>query len=209
MLKDRGLVGYWRFEGNADDCSGNNNNGTVYGATQVDGKFGKAYNFDGTQYISKASGNSILDLTNSVTISCWIKTSTAATVNIPSFFTRGRNSYLLTNSNGVADDAKVVLYIYSGGWKNLKGNTKINDNIWHHIVGTYDHQFLKVYLDGILDCTPLALNGDIAIDSTNLYYYIGKYSNSYITSIIDELKIYNRALSEAEIRQDMMNFNPF
>ena len=112
MLKDRGLVGYWRFEGNADDCSGNNNNGTVYGATQVDGKFGKAYNFDGTQYISKESDNSILDLTNSVTISCWIKTSTAATVKTPSFFTRGQNSYCLTNGNTVADDAKVVLYIY-------------------------------------------------------------------------------------------------
>ena len=209
MLKDRRLVGYWRFEGNADDCSGNNNNGTVYGATQVDGKFGKAYNFDGTQYISKASGNSILDLTNSVTISCWIKTSTAATTDYIAFFTRGLDAYFLTNGNGVADDAKVVLYIYSGGWNCIKGNTKINDNIWHHIVGTYDHQFMKVYLDGILDCTPLALNGDISIDSSNIYYYIGRYGNNYITSIIDELKIYNRALSEAEIRQDMMNFNPF
>ena len=74
QVPTNGLVGYWPFNGNANDESGNNNNGTVSGATLTTDRFGnanKAYSFDGTNdYISVLDNNS-LDLTNQLTLSAW------------------------------------------------------------------------------------------------------------------------------------------
>ncbi len=71
-----GLVGWWPFNGNANDESGNGNNGTVNGATLTTDRFGvanKAYSFDGTNSNIVIADNTLLRPTN-ITISVWVKT---------------------------------------------------------------------------------------------------------------------------------------
>ena len=72
-----GLVAYYPFNGNANDASGNGNNGVVNGATLTSDRNGNvenAYNFDGSNFIS-VSDNDLLDLTNDFTISSWFNPS--------------------------------------------------------------------------------------------------------------------------------------
>ena len=71
-----GLVGYWPFNGNANDVSGNGNNGTVNGATLTNDRNGNAnsaYSFDGTTNYIEVADNNTLDLTNNYTFSVWVK----------------------------------------------------------------------------------------------------------------------------------------
>src|SRR5271154_1890700 len=68
------LLGWWPFTGNANDASGNGNNGTVHGATLTNDRFGNpnsAYSFDGSSYIDVPESDS-LELTNDFTLSAWI-----------------------------------------------------------------------------------------------------------------------------------------
>ena len=73
-----GLVGWWPFNGNANDDSGNNNNGTVNGATLTTDRFGNtnsAYQFNGVSNNIIVTSNSTFDINSgqSITISCWLK----------------------------------------------------------------------------------------------------------------------------------------
>ena len=76
-VPSNGLVGWWPFNGNANDESGNGNNGTVNGVTLTTDRFGvvnKAYNFDGVNDWIEISDNNLLDLNNELTLSAWINT---------------------------------------------------------------------------------------------------------------------------------------
>ena len=71
-----GLVGWWPFSGNANEISGNGNNGTINGATLTIDRFGiqnNAYNFNGLSNYIEVSDNNSLDLTNNYTFSVWVK----------------------------------------------------------------------------------------------------------------------------------------
>jgi hypothetical protein len=73
-LPINGLVGWYPFNGNANDESGNNLNGVVYGASLANDRFGsvnKSYSFNGTSNYIEVADNSLLDITGSITISCW------------------------------------------------------------------------------------------------------------------------------------------
>lgn len=74
-----GLVGWWPFNGNANDESGNGNNGTVNGATLTTDRFGqvgKAYSFDGVSAFINVLNSTSLQFNNSLTISTWFNTNT-------------------------------------------------------------------------------------------------------------------------------------
>ncbi|TFH39276.1 MAG: hypothetical protein E4G94_11185 [ANME-2 cluster archaeon] len=68
-----GLVAEWHFDGNAEDSSGNGNDGIIFGATFVDGKVGKALSFDGRSYIDIPKSSSLDINRNAVSISLWVK----------------------------------------------------------------------------------------------------------------------------------------
>jgi hypothetical protein len=74
-IPTNGLVGYWPFNGNANDVSGNNNNGTVNGATLTsdrNGNANSAYSFNGSSNFIQVANSSSLQNVNSITISAWI-----------------------------------------------------------------------------------------------------------------------------------------
>ena len=203
-----GLVGYWPFNGNANDQSGNGNNGTVISGLLSNDRLGNAnssYYLNGqTDYITVPSVSSMLP--NRLTMSVWIK--------IPSNYT-GNNGigpiirarfygYVLwfDSSNGSIIN---ILHHNSSATTTTNTPSNINDNQWHQIVGTFDGTNNNLYLDGQLISTA------VTTTLSNLYYVsdgpvaFGRDGNNPSTATamyqgwIDDIGIWNRALSQQEI----------
>ncbi|MHA2022682.1 MAG: DUF2341 domain-containing protein, partial [Candidatus Thorarchaeota archaeon] len=200
-----GVVGAWYFDegsGNtACDSSGNGNDGTIYGASWVDGKFGKALRFDGVDDYVKVPNSENLTLTKQVTVTAWIKT-TMGLVNYRPAIAGKHDSYFLTIGEYTEDYPRVVGYIKgeNKGWKCIAGTTYINDEKWHFAAMTYDNSVLKVYCDGVLE-NQSTIDDDIYHDTSD--FKIGFYGECF-NGTIDEVCTYNRALSEEEI-SDLYN----
>ncbi|MFM7747646.1 MAG: hypothetical protein ACKO7X_06980, partial [Bacteroidota bacterium] len=106
-----GLVGWWGFNGNAQDGSGNGNHGTVNGATLTTDRFGnvgKAYSFDGVfDWINIPSGNSTsLNITSNYTVTFWFKTTQGANAGLIGFGDNiyGNGGYLIAIGNGTVNN---------------------------------------------------------------------------------------------------------
>ena len=160
-IPTNGLVGYWPFNGNANDASGNGNNGTVNGATLTADRFGNpnsAYQFNGS-----GSGNSItipnsstLNITGPMSFSLWVKMSTPQP--LATFLCRytGSNpingySVLLASPGGNRarwDMGNGVLPDFGGSSVDGVGLT-LNDGNWHNIFGTFGSYNQFLYVDGM------------------------------------------------------------
>ena len=163
-----GLVAYYTFNGNANDVSGNGNNGTVSGATLTankDGDENSAYSFDGDQdQITIANNNEIN--TAQITISAWIKASRYTALeqdqgdhqqvivsNAPQdgwgsgfeFKTNGR-----TDNNGSQYLTLGVTGTVNGNFISETDNIGLSLNEWSHVVYTHDNDDIKFYLNGEL-----------------------------------------------------------
>ena len=193
-----GLVGYWMLdEGSgttAYDSSGYDNHGTIYGATWADGKAGKALSFDGVDDYVSVPDSASLDITNEITIEAWIMK--------PDY----TNGWILNK------ESSYNLEI-AGGDNSIECNLKEQDgpghtfffggnfppNVWTHVAMTYDGNFLKAYLNGD-ELGRRSLT--ITIETSTSDLLIGRRllgTPNYFKGIIDEVRVYNRALSEEEI----------
>jgi len=203
---ESGCVGNWPFTGNANDVSGNGNNGTVYGASLTMDRFGNpnsAYYFNGTNnYIEVPSSNSLL-LTNAFTISAFAKVDTLS-------FSRQSAIVSKIANDGWYGGYELLSYIgnvfaFDG---NISGNNIWIDhgpylsNNWYLINITYNGNYLKLYVNGILkDSTSIA--GSLQTSTTTLRFGRrgGAGGNSiWFKGTVDDIRLYNRALSQAEIR---------
>ncbi len=207
QIPTNGLVAYYPFNGNANDESTNSNNGTVNGATLTTDRFGNsngAYSFDGIDdkiIIQNA------EIQNSfpMTISLWFKTSESFSKNhsiIGKYECKSYNGYsILINSQGTASS-----YYYNNTSNNVTSNTsiKINDGEWHSLVTVYDETGLKYYIDDSL-VVESKFNGIAQKITTNTDLSFGFYpkgiceSDKYIKGSIDDVAIYNRALTPTEV----------
>lgn len=206
-----GLAGYWKFdEGSGSaifDSSGRNNHGTTSGAfaaTFIDGKRGKALSFDGTNDYVSVPRNSILNSTidGSHTVSMWIRNSQVTTVDrlfgMPDA-TSGTHAVLL-NYTSVG---KVSYYEGSGADVNslLSTTADLNNGKWRHLVFQLDGTTMRIYVDGVLDSSRTMVAATLSDENL----YIGRTrgidaSDQYFNGLIDDVRIYNRALSAQEIR---------
>ena len=206
-----GLVGWWPFNGNANDESGNGNNGSVNGATLTADRFGnsnKAYFFNGSSN-SISIPNIAIQGNGNRSISAWFYTypsalwSTGATIISTGSGTNqtgGTFNLRLDNQNQYAG---FMGGDFSGGGNDYfpNGNILVNNSIWHHIVVTYSNGQLEFYIDGNLEKT-----ASINILNTNgQTNFVGK-SNDFNTSAaawwdgkIDDIGIWNRVLTQTEI----------
>jgi len=194
---ENGLVGYWKFdEGSgptASDSSGYNNYGTVYGATWTDGKVGKALSFDGINDYVRIPDSDSLDITEDLTIAAWVKTSQT-----------GRPSDIFCNLRQVSPHDGYALEITSTGnvrfysqEKDLVSKGKINTGTWKYVVVVLSGTTATIYIDGAFDNSgtvnvPNANDLDQTIAASYTPYY-------FFNGVIDEVRVYNRALSQSEI----------
>jgi hypothetical protein len=192
-----GLASWWKFDegtGTIAYDSGGVNNGTIYGGTTwTTGHINGAFSFNGSSnYVDCGSGASKYD---NITVSAWMKTSTNG-VLVSNRYDNGSYGtwYTLSSSNLELGDNT------NGGYKYVTFNTPTLNSAWHHIVYTKDGTNHAIYVDGSLD-QQFTSNADI---SKSVPLYIGKkYNKTYdifwFNGIIDDVRIYNRALSVTEV----------
>ena len=203
-----GLVGYWPFNGNANDESGNGNNGTVNGATLTSDRNGvanKAYSFDGTSNYIKCinpgpAGNP------SITIGFWIKSSQTNYGHLIGYGNNGlsgKDMRIFINgncNNSIAFDT----------YDNQKAKSTNFNNIWEYYTVIYDGNLgnntaiAKFYKNGVLMSTECF---NVNISNTNISQLIpitfGRYHGTVQTGFykgnLDEITIHNRILNDQEI----------
>jgi len=200
LFNPSGLVGYWKFDegsgASSADNSGGNNTVTVNSATWTSGKFGSyAFYIQPSKSLTYSSTSSIP--TTNLTVSAWVKVT--GHYNWKRYLNEGWGasnfgSWLLySNASGIAEFGIIDS---AGSQHNAIGcSTTFTAGVWHLIIGTYDGANPKVYLDGQYcgqaTSVSQALYTNSKMDSAESAGGTG-YS-------IDEVRIYNRALSAAEI----------
>lgn len=206
-----GLVAYYPFTGNASDASGKGNNGTVYGgATLTQDRFGNngsAYQFDGLNDYIKIAHRDYLNInqTTGFTVAAWFKF-TGPNYGYPQIDFIDKSHY--TDGWSVEADfsrqpqpnALSFFTLTDQGWTPLDGTLLPQDSQWHHLAGTVSGQNLKFYIDGSLKNdhtfagTVVGNNGDLYLGGN---FTLGRYFGGDL----DEVRLYSRALSTAEIGQ--------
>ena len=207
-VPSNGLVGWWPFNGNANDESGNGNNGAVNGATLTVDRFGnngKAYSFDGVNDFINFSSNTSFNILSDVTISCWSKTiSNISSQQQLIWFgdsQSGKDPYSVAiNSNNYFYFRRDVA---SGTTiRQINSLSTFNSN-YYHIVGTYNSSTnrMKIYINGLIQDS---VNADYSINYTtqNMYLNFGVANNGtqqFYKGSLDDIGIWNRALTQQEI----------
>jgi uncharacterized protein YjdB len=201
-----GLVAAYNFnEGSGStvtDASGNGNTGTISGATwTTSGKFGGALSFNGANSWITVNDAASLDLTSGVTIEAWVKLSTATGWQAIVIKERpGGLSYALYAAN--TDHNAPVAALHTSSDVNLYGNSPLAVNTWTHVALTYDGTMLMLYVNGA-QITSQSLSGAMPVSTSPLRIGGDSIWGEYFNGVIDEVRVYNRALSAAEIQTDM------
>ncbi len=205
----KGMVGYWELDDgsgtSAADASGNGNTGTLTnGPTWTTGKINGAVTFNSGatngQYID--AGASVDDsITNAFALSAWISPEgLSGQREIMRNDAGNGNRGIDIRTNG----AHAEVYTYNGAVRSVMGSITLSTSVWTHIVGTYDGTSLKLFVNGVQDGT-LSTSGNVVLSSTSLFIGSGVYqgflagSQGEFRGKIDEVRVYNRALSADEV----------
>lgn len=211
-----GLIAHYPLSGNADDASGYDNNGTIYGATPTTDRFGNpnsAYSFDGVDdYIAIPNDATQQITTNQITVSAWIK------LNADVGNTQARTicKQALVPHNDLAWGLEIFGAGYGGStgnqinfhdsngstWYNCLSSTHLNPFQLYHVAVTDNAGLITVYIDGREDYSsssgfgiPSSIDAPIHIGVTN------PPNRYFFNGTIDDIRIYDRALSGSEIHQ--------
>ncbi|MCX6271806.1 MAG: dockerin type I domain-containing protein [Bacteroidetes bacterium] len=199
-VPSNGLAAYYPFNGNANDESGNENNGAVNGAALTMDRFGKpnkAYSFDGVNdYINCGNGSS-LQIANDITSCMWIKSSNLTEKSPISKYTNSTSHGWenVTYSDGKTAFGGRASSSYSSSNKSVV--IVINNN-WHFVVGQREGTTWKIFVDGELSNSATGSSGNIT-NSMNLTIGNASQLNDPFSGSLDDIRIYSRALSQSEI----------
>ena len=215
-----GLVAYYRFNNDTlpqdfiIDSSGNRNHGTLNDMNTTGNstsgwmpepppicRFGDCMNFDGVDDRVIINDADSLDVTQAITITAWMyqKGSLGGSGTYPTILIK-ENAYWF--SYDATNEGKIVFWIYNGtdwsdGVTTGSNSTQLKDK-WSFVAATFDTatNTISSYEDGVLTDTATA-HGDIAISASNVD--LGGSTYGYFNGTIDDLRIYNRALTASDI----------
>lgn len=201
-----GVIAVWHFDegigSTTIDGSGNNYNGTAdkmdVASCWVDGKLDKALKFDGVDDRITISNSENINMSKSITVEFWVKSGLPSQQKYQ-LFTIMEKSHGYQGITGwyfqSEYDKNAIGFGFGNGsiWYGVGTGTGIADNTWHHIAGTFDGTEIKIYLDGTL-ANKKTTTGAIAANTGPII--IGAHGlERYFNGIIDEVYIYNIALS--------------
>lgn len=199
---DDGLIAYYKFDGNAEESTGQYVDGILHGnATFKEGVIGQALYLDGNgDYVDIGNG---LNLYGKYSISFWIK-SEDLNRKYPGILAKYE-----TNHYGPYDfdlhynKANIWISDGHGGYSSIDSNTTIQQNKWTHIAYTVNYNKLRIYINGRLDITAtipiMTQNGDkVTIGRQSLMF--SPYYDLEFKGYVDEVRIYDRELTATEIR---------
>jgi hypothetical protein len=205
---DPSLVGYWKFDESAStvsyDTSGSGSNGTMYAgvtptdiSTTIGCKLNNCTSFDGVTRRIKMSDYNAANIEKDITIGMWFN----STLTTSGVLIHKEGQYTLQiNSTGLVSWADSSNWSYAAfGWSPIG----VVANQWHYITVTKSGNSVKIYLDGVVKVSKAF---GTPIDKKTSTMHIGCYSNAtactgnYFTGLLDEVRVFNRALSAAEVQ---------
>jgi len=196
-----GLVAHYEFEGNANDSSGNGLHGTAVGdPIFVAGKVGQAISLDGIgDYVEITGYKGILG-PNAITVTAWINTISTETGEIV-----GWGPNIAGQRFGFRINANRLRMEHQGG--NIQGDTNVNDGEWHHVAvtvqenATISYPEVILYLNGKDDTRPGTSPNAFALAADQNVRIGSRPSNdaTFFMGQIDDVRIYDYALSDAEV----------
>ncbi|MEU6719458.1 LamG-like jellyroll fold domain-containing protein [Nonomuraea sp. NPDC046802] len=202
---DTGLVAaYGMNEGAGStigDASGNANTGTLSGTTwSASGRYGRALSFNGSGAYVNVPDSPTLRLTTGMTLEAWLN---------PASLSGYRTALLKQHASGLAyglwasaDGNRPYAEIATGTDQGLLGTATLPLNTWTHVTATYDGTTLRLYTNGT-QVAQRAASGVIRADAQPLRIGGSSLWGEYFAGLIDDVRVYNRALTPAEIQNDM------
>ena len=191
-LSTANLVALWHLDGNANDSTGNGNDGIIYGTSWVDGKLGKALSFDVSgDYVDCGSNVGSFNLSNPFTIEAWINPAFGNTDVIYG------NAWAEPGYHVRVTSGNRVRFILITNGSNYKGiDSSVLTAGWHHIAAVWDGTSVKIYIDGVDDSQTPIVGGTVTTITTVVNTKIGLDTAAhYFNGIIDEIRIWNTALT--------------
>ncbi len=200
---DPALVAAYSFDDGAGttlaDRTGKGHTGTLSGATwSAAGRYGGALSFDGVNdWVTVADAND-LDLTTGMTLQAWVRPTasndwrTAIMKERPSGLAYTLYSAGLTQPSG---------YVHAGGDSSAQGPTALPVNTWSHLAVTYDNATIRLYVNGTQVATR-AQTGAMTVSASVLRLGGNGVWGEYFAGLMDDVRVYNRALTAAEIAAD-------
>jgi len=207
-LGDDITVLYMPFEeapvdGVVKDYSGYNNDGAILGeglSWTASGKYGGAAELDGTTKIEIPHSDS-LNMSEAITVEIWLKTTVAQSGRFMVYKanTAGGRNYLW-GAYLSSDSTAVSMYVVEPGdaVKTAGSVGEFMDDQWHFLAGTYDGAVIQCFVDGVLTITEWAASIRTSEDPV----YVGAWGASFFSGVIDEVRVANAALTEAELAAD-------
>jgi len=213
---DEGLVAEWRFDEGAGsvlhDSSGNGNDGTIHGASWTAGKFGNALRFDGQDdFVDCGNDASLSWRSADYSVCAWAKRMSTGSYDVivgkQEDGGNYRGWYLRFNSRkaAVSDIIEFATGNYDRSWNGngaVRSDGTYTDTNWHYICGVLDGKNSKarLYVDGV-EIKNDAGSNTYNIDNSVSLRIGAKENGEYFNGKIDEVRIYNRALTAEEIKQ--------
>jgi uncharacterized repeat protein (TIGR02543 family) len=200
-----GLVAAYRFGAGygttVNDYSGFNNIGTLSNVTwTTSGKFGEALSFNGTNAWVTISDAPSLDLTTGLTLEAWIfPTTTTGTRDI---VIKEGNNVDIYNLYARNWRGRPEVNVFVGGTNWVAEGTALAANVWTHVAGTYDGSVVRLFVNGVLVAST-TVSGPIATSTGPLRIGGNSLWGEYFQGVIDNVRIYNHALTAAQIQTDM------
>ena len=197
-----GLVAHYKMDGDAKDKGGSQLDGTLIGTVPTDDRYGKhnkALLFNGTTDLINCGNPSAFNFSGNFTLSAWVKqsgTQTARYIIAKYDFASGHDYGM-----GVAESAESYGFVLGDGpgYEDLRGSGALNDNAWHSMTMVFRNaSTLNLYVDGVLNASLSVGSYPPFLNSAPLT--IGGLLPGYgFGGAIDDVKIYDQALTSAEI----------
>ena len=199
-----GLVAAYGFdEGSGTtvtDQSGGGNTGTVSDTTwAATGKYGKALQFNGSSALVTIPDAASLHLTTGMTLEAWVNPSTV-NGNWRDVIYKGNDNYYLeaTSTNASKPDAGLIA---GGSYADAYGSAALTANTWTYLAETYDGATLRLYVNGT-QVASTAHTGTISASTNPLQIGGDSLYGQNFAGMIDEVRIYNTALTPTQIQTD-------
>ncbi|MHC4740664.1 MAG: LamG domain-containing protein [Planctomycetota bacterium] len=197
------LAGWWKLDDGtgttAQDSSGRGNTGTLTNmdpaSDWVEGLIGGALHFDGTDDYVDCGNNPSLQITGTaISISAWMK------LDVPedwSAIAMKTTTGDWADGYGLYAQASSVNF-YVGSYNLDAAKSFVADNLWHHVVGTYDGSNVRIWVDGV-EGSSFAYTGNISNADHSLELGRGADDAYNFAGTLDDIRVYNAALTEADI----------
>ncbi len=200
----RGLAGHWTFDDGrgsiARDTSGRGNHGAIKGGAKwTEGVIGGALEFDGRDDFVAIPNESAFDITGSVTVSAWIRVE-SFTRSWQAIVTKGDRAWRLHRAGATQSAGFACTDLSRNETGDLNGKKNVADGHWRHIAGVLDGTTISLHVDGVPDASAESSPKISVNDHAVLIGANDQAKGRLFRGLIDDVRIYDRALSVGEIQ---------